>query len=210
MKKSLIICACLLGMSSVALAARHRDDYWEPCQYTMLQNLIRDARSHERIFEMIRGGVPMEDDTITCGGTLFQLAVRRGNPSILNGILAQDKTRVNALVPTRDFNIPGAPETIPAVMFAAYYAPSPIMFKVMLDAGADVSVRDANGRDVLWYLDQNPVLRKSETEDQIQLILQKQLLEKARRQHEQPAPAAKAQINLKQIEEDSFVVEEPK
>lgn len=212
MKKSAIVFLCLLGVSPMAWAQWEEKEsgYREPCQYTFLQNLIRDARGHEKVFEMIKAGVSMNDETITCGGTLFQLAVRRGNPSILNGILAQDKGQVNRLVPMRDFKISGAPDAIPAVMFAAYYAPSEVVFRVMLEAGADVSVRDSKGHDILWYLDQNPVLRKSKVEDNIQLILQTKLLESARHKNEAPvAPQPAPKPELERVQEDTIVVESP-
>ena len=181
MKKTNLFTFCaILALTSVVCAANPETDYTGPCQYTLLQNIIRDARSHEKVFELIRSGVPMDDQTITCGGSLLQLAIRRGNPSIVNGILAQDKTRVNANVSLRDFRISGAPDNIPVILFAAYYAPSELVFKVMIDAGADITVKDTNGHDILWYLDKNPVLRRSKTEDSVQASLQKTLLEQAR------------------------------
>ena len=189
MKKTIITFLCLMAFSPAVLAAQE-DTYREPCQYTVLQNLVRDARNHEKIFDMIRAGVSMDDETITCGGTLLQLAIRRGNPSILNGILAQDKSRINSLVPLRDFPIAGAPDKIPAILFAAYYAPSEVIFKVMLDNGANVAVKDSRGHGILWYLDRNPVLRKTATEDGIQATLQNMLLKQAQYQTAIPAPKA--------------------
>lgn len=181
MKKTTLFAFCTaLAMTSVVCAANPETGYTGPCQYTLLQNIIRDARSHEKVFELIRSGVPMDDQTITCGGSLLQLAIRRGNPSIVNGILAQDKSRANAIVSLKDFNISGAPDTIPVILFAAYYAPSELVFKVMTDAGADITVKDSNGHDILWYLDKNPILRRSKTEDNIQATLQQLLLEQAR------------------------------
>jgi len=212
MKKSAIAFLCLLGVGSLAYAqwGEREENYNEPCQYTFLQNMIRDARNHEKVFELIKAGVSMNDETITCGGTLFQLAVRRGNPSILNGILAQDKGQINRLVPLRDFRIPGAPDVIPSVMFAAYYAPSEVVFRVMLEAGADVSVKDSKGHDILWYLDQNPVLRRTKVEDNIQLILQTKLLEDARHKNEVPVAAQPVQTpELKKVQEDTIMVETP-
>lgn len=181
MKKTNLFAFCAtLAIASFAFAANPETGYTGPCQYTLLQNIIRDARSHEKVFELIRSGVPMEDQTITCGGSLLQLAIRRGNPSIVNGILAQDNSRANATVSLKDFRIPDAPDSIPVILFAAYYAPSELVFKVMTDAGADITVKDTNGHDILWYLDKNPVLRRSKTEDTIQATLQQILLEQAR------------------------------
>lgn len=181
MKKTNLFAFCAtLAIASLTFAANPETGYKDSCQYTLLQNIIRDARSHEKVFELIRSGVPMDDQTITCGGSLLQLAIRRGNPSIVNGILAQDKSRSNAMVSLEDFKIPNAPDSIPAILFAAYYAPSELVFKVMLDAGADITVKDTNGHDILWYLDRNPILRRSKTEDNIQATLQQLLLEQAR------------------------------
>lgn len=181
MKKTNLFAFCAtLALTSVVCAANPETGYTGPCQYTLLQNIIRDARSHEKVFELIRSGVPMDDQTITCGGSLLQLAIRRGNPSIVNGILAQDNSRANATVSLKDFRIPDAPDSIPVILFAAYYAPSELVFKVMTDAGADITVKDTNGHDILWYLDKNPILRRSKTEDNVQATLQKILLEQAR------------------------------
>lgn len=175
---ALILSVCATG--AMAQMRQRKTDSTEPCQYTVLQNLVRDARDHERVFELIKAGVSMDDPTITCGGSLLQLAIRRGNPSIVNGILTQDKARANKPVSTVGFNMPGVPEKIPAVLFAAYYAPSEVVFNVLVDAGADVSVRDSQGRDILWYLARNPVLRRTQTEANIQATLQNKLLEQAR------------------------------
>ena len=168
----LTLCAGAGLIASTAMAA--------PCQYTVLQNMIRDARSHEQIFELIRAGVSVDDPTVTCGGSTLQLAIRRGNPSILNGILSQDKKRINAQVSLADFPITDAPKEIPALLFAAYYAPSETVFKVMIDNGADVSVKDSNGHDILWYLDQNPVLRQSPVEDTVKQMLKQKLFDLAK------------------------------
>lgn len=170
----------VLATGAVAQMQQRKMSLTEPCQYTVLQTLVRDARDHERIFELIKAGVSMDDPTITCGGSLLQLAIRRGNPSIVNGILTQDKSRANKLVATTEFNMPGVPEKIPAVLFAAYYAPSEVVFNVLVDAGADVTVRDSQGHDILWYLARNPVLRHTKTEDAVQARLQNKLLEQAR------------------------------
>jgi len=194
MKKSMITMFALCGLAPMVASAQ----YQAPCQYTVLQNLIRDARSHEQIFDMIHAGVSMDDLTITCGGSLLQLAIRRGNPSIVNGILTQDKSRVNAEVSLNGFLIPGAPNRIPVILFAAYYAPSEIVFKVLTDMGADISVQDSNGRGILWYLEQNPVLRQTKTEDTIKEKLQKMILENARK-NSQRQMGQQAPIVLKQI-----------
>ena len=178
MRKSIIKAFVLGGFSAAVLGM---PGYAKACQYTVLQNLIRDARSHEQIFDMIRAGVSMDDETITCGGSLLQLAIRRGNPSIVNGILTQDKSRANRDVSLSGYAIPGAPDSIPVIMFAAYYAPSEVVFKVLTEMGADVTVRDKVGHGILWYMDQNPVLRQTTTEDVVKQTLQNRVLEDARK-----------------------------
>ena len=181
MRKSIITLMAVCGVSLGAIAAPPAA-FQEGCQYTLLQNMIRDARSHEKVFELIKAGVSMDDKTIRCGGSLLQLAVRRGNPSIVNAILTQDKSRANRIVSLTGFEIPGAPQQIPMLLFTAYYAPSEIIFRVMVDAGADISVRDSFGHDILWYLDKNPVLRQTATEDSIKQTLQNLLLEQGRKE----------------------------
>ena len=199
MRKSIITTIVLCGLASGAMAAQ---EYQGPCQYTTLQNMIRDARSHEQIFNMIRAGVSMDDDTITCGGSLLQLAILRGNPSIVNGILTQDKSRVDNEVSLSGFSIPEAPEKIPIILFAAYYAPSEIVFKVLTDMGADIEIRDSLGHGILWYLNQNPVLRQTKTEDSIKEKLQNMILENARKNSQRQMGGA-APIVLNKIPDNT-------
>ena len=127
------------------------------CVYTPMQKLIRDSRTADQVFQLVKDGHQIQDDTITCGGSLLQLAVRRGIPQILYAIGVQDNNRLNQDVFLNDFPIPGAPNEIPAVLFAAYYAPSAEVFQVFLDLKADITKRDTLGHDILWYLDKNPV-----------------------------------------------------
>ncbi|MDY6408189.1 MAG: hypothetical protein SPL08_05780 [Pseudomonadota bacterium] len=174
---------CLLAVCGVSLSAWAAPaGYQEGCQYTQLQNMIRDAKNHEQIFEFIKGGVSMDDKGITCGGSLLQLAIRRGNPSIVNGILTQDKTRANKLVSMAGFDFQGVPAQIPAILFAALYAPNETTFKVMMNAGGNIGLRDMVGHDILWYLDKNPVLRRTATEDSVRQALQTRILEQGRRE----------------------------
>ena len=141
------------------------------CIYTPMQKLIRDARNADQVFELIKSEYQLQDDTITCGGSLVQLAVRRGIPQILYAIGVQDNSRLNQDVSLKGFPIPGAPDEIPVVLFAAYYAPSAEVFKVFMDLKADITKRDSLGHDILWYLDKNPVLRQTELEDKIRFLL---------------------------------------
>ena len=195
MKKSIITLMTILGITS---ASWTQPAYSAECQYTLLQNLIRDARTHEKVFEMIKAGVSMEDATITCGGSLLQLAIRRGNPSIVNGILTQDKERINDMVFLPELS----QEKIPVILYGAYYAPSEIVFKVLLDSNANITVTDSKGRGILWYLDQNPVLRKTATEDIIRQKLQNLLLETAR-QNTQRQMGQANQLQLNEIKDNT-------
>ena len=40
-----------------------------------------------------------------------------------------------------------------------------------MDAGADISKTDSSGRNVLWYMDQNPVLRSTSLYDKMNSLL---------------------------------------
>ena len=202
MRKSILTLMAVCGVSLGAVAAP-APAFQEGCQYTQLQNMIRDARSHEQIFEFIKAGVSMDDPNIRCGGSLLQLAVRRGNPSIVNGILTQDKARANKPVSLAGFEIPGAPAQIPAILFAAYYAPNETTFKVMVDAGGNIGLRDTMGHDILWYLNRNPVLRKTEMEDSIREALQNRILEQGRKELLQKKGKQEIDEKLEAIKDDT-------
>lgn len=182
--KQLMICVSAVAFlwSGNALSAKKEAETVAtgPCQYTVMQEIVRNARDHQQIFQLIEEGVLMDDPTITCGGNLLQLAIRRGNPNIVNGILSQKPTRANETVSLKGFEIPEAPETVPVLLFAAYYAPSPAVFQIFLDRNVPMTVADSKGHNVLWYLDQNPVLRQTSLTDQVQALLQKQLLKEVR------------------------------
>ena len=162
MKKILVSLAALM-MAVPALASRD-------CAYTPLQNLIRNVRSVEEINRLIQQGVVF-DEKVHCGGSLMQLAILRGNASVLKAMLNQDKTRANAMVDLSDFQIEGAPQEIPLILFAAYYAPNFDIIGVLYESGADISKVDSSGRNLLWYMEQNPVLRNTELSDQLNAAL---------------------------------------
>lgn len=201
MRKSIITLMAVCGVSVGALAVPAA--FQEGCQYTQLQKMVRNARNHEQIFEFIKGGVSMDDPNIRCGGSLLQLAIRRGNPSIVNGILTQDKTRANKPVSLAGFDIPGAPAQIPAILFAAYYAPNEMTLKVMVDAGGNIALRDSSGHDILWYLDKNPVLRQTATEDTIRQSLENRILEQGRRELLQKKGTQEIEEKLEAVPDDT-------
>ncbi len=163
MKKSILTAAaiCLIAGSVSA-------QYGQTCNsYTPMQDLVRNARNADQIQQLINSGVQMTDTTIKCGGTLLQLAIRRGNTDVLALLLGQNKAQLNTQVSLDGFNIPNAPKKIPLTMFAAYYAPSEAVFQTLMNAGADVTVLDEQNNSVVWYIDQNPVLRETATADQV-------------------------------------------
>ena len=181
--KSVLMLSVLAGVAlSTGAVAAEKKEKEGPCRYTVMQNMIRDARSHEPIFQMIESGVLMDDPDITCGGNLLQLAVRRGNANIVNGLVAQIPDKVTETVSLKGFDIPEAPESIPFVLFAAYYAPSSDVFRVILNQKMPLNVRDENGRDLLWYLEQNPVLRKTAVVDEVQKRMEAEAIQSRREQ----------------------------
>lgn len=162
MKKLLLLAGCCL-ISVSALAAVE-------CAYTTRQLLIQTARSQEQIQALINKNVIFQEDT-KCGGSLLQLAIRRGNPGVLAAILNQDLSRANNMESLDAFPIPGVTGKIPILLFAAYYAPNEDMVRLLVHANADVSATDEQGRNLLWYMQQNPVLRNTELFDELNEML---------------------------------------
>ena len=159
MKKLLLLSVCLLAVPAMAQKMGE-------CALTPLQNLIVNARGAEEVQALIQRGVVF-DEQVRCGGTLTQLAIRRGNPDVLEAILRQDQNRANATVALDAFPIVGAPKQIPLILFAAYYAPNKQIIELLEAAGANISVTDDFGRNLLWYLNKNPVLRRTALEDDL-------------------------------------------
>ena len=163
MKKTLISLAALM-MALPVMAA-------DNCtSYTPLQNLVRNARSVNEIAQLIQSGVPF-DEPVRCGGSLTQLAVLRGNPDILQAILKQEPSRANAMVKLDGFPIPGSVREVPLLLFASYYAPNEQMIYRIVESGADISKTDSAGRNLLWYMEQNPVLRNTPLYDNLNRLL---------------------------------------
>lgn len=159
MKKILLLFVCLMAMP--AMAQKVND-----CALTPLQNLIANARGAEEIQALISRGV-IFDEQVRCGGSLTQLAIRRGNPDVLEPILRQDQKRANAVVSLEAFPIVGAPKQIPIILFAAYYAPNKQIMDLLVAAGANIAATDDLGRNLLWYLNKNPVLRNTALQDDL-------------------------------------------
>lgn len=135
------------------------------CSYTPLQEIIRDARSAKEILQLTQKKVDF-NTAVRCGGSPLQLAVLRGNPEVVKAII-EGGADVNADVSLEDFDIPGAPNEVPFPLFAAYYAPRQDIMLLILSAGVDMTIQDANGESMLWYINQNPVLRNTAVSDKI-------------------------------------------
>ena len=162
MKKTLVSLVSLM-MALPVMAA-------ENCAYSPLQNLIRNVRDVNQVQELLNQNI-IFDEKVRCGGSLLQLAILRGNPNVLAAILNQDRSRANSMVSLNAYPIQGAPQEIPVILFAAYYAPNAEIFQVLKDSGANVAQTDSQGRNLLWYMDQNPVLRNTDLSDRLNIEL---------------------------------------
>ena len=176
MKKTLVSLAALL----IAMPVMAAEDN---CAYSPLQNLIRNVRSVNEINELLQRGVVF-DENVRCGGSLIQLAVLRGNPDVLQAILNQDRARANAKV-VLDYSNKSSygndTKEIPVILFAARYAPNAEVVQKLVEAGADITSADAQGRGVLWYMDQNPVLRNTALSDRLNSLMLSALVPKQTR-----------------------------
>ena len=166
MKKFLTTCALVALIALPAGAAPQSE-----CAYSPRQTLVRDATDANQIAGLIQQGV-IFDETPRCGGTIMQLAVRRGNADVFKVLLEQDVKRANQIVALDEFPIPGAPRKIPLWLFAAYYAPNENIIVLLHQALTQtnpnsIAMTDDLGRNVLWYMDKNPVLRKTALYDQL-------------------------------------------
>lgn len=164
MKKFLLACVC--GLMAVSAEAANTE-----CAYTPLQSLIRNVRDVSEVQNLINRGVVLDDPQIRCGGSLMQLAIVRGNPDVLKVLLEQDIKRVDQKVSLEGFSIPDAPRQIPVLLFAAYYSPNESMMRLMVQAveqgGNGLNQVDDSGRNLLWYLEKNPVLRNTQLSDEL-------------------------------------------
>ncbi len=172
MKKSLLafmVGAICLSTVMVEAAPRRRGGDYNllDCDYTPLQELIRTVRDAKDVQQLMERGGQMDDPSIKCGGNLLQLAIRRGNPAVVDLILKQSPKRARESVSLAGFNIPGAPENITMTMFAGYYAPSEQIFQLIANTSGDIQSVDDNGNTVLWYMEQNPVLVATPTMDNV-------------------------------------------
>ncbi len=164
MKKFLLLSVCVIA-ALPAMAQRNVE-----CVLSPFQELITKARNEEQINNLIARGAEF-DKPVRCGGSVMQLAIRRGNPKILEALLKQSPKRASDMVSLDAFPIAGAPKQIPLILFAACYAPNAAMMELLMQANADVLVTDDFGRNILWYLSKNPVLRDTELQDKLNQML---------------------------------------
>ena len=174
MKKILCVTVCGLCMISCVAMAQRAISVGDnrgtgACSYTPLQEIIRDARSETDLTPITKNNVNL-NAPVKCGGTVLQLAVLRGNPQVVRALL-EAGADVKTPVSLEGFNIPNAPKEIPILHFAGFYSPRQDIVNLIISAGADVTAADANGESVLWYINQNPVLRNTALSDEIRNTL---------------------------------------
>lgn len=173
MKKSILwimvaaVCITSSGTMAARMSGGSRSS--DKCTYAPLQELIRDARSGGDIDQLIKNNVDL-NTVFKCGGSVLQLAVLRGNPEIVKALL-EGGARVDEPVSLEVFPIDGAPKQVSLLMFASYYAPRQDIVRLIISAGANVSEMDENGETVLWYMNQNPVLRNTDLSDDVRNAL---------------------------------------
>lgn len=200
MKKTLLT---ILGMSLIpgmVYAAAPKD-----CSYSPLQQVIRAARTEEDIQKLLDDHVSL-NITPRCGGNVIQLATLRGNPNIFKKILENGNLPLDVKVPNTDYPIPGAPKEIPLGFFVAYYAPRMDMMQLFMQTGVDLMGTDERGETILWYLEQNPVLRDTELSD----MVMRQLLVSASSKNEAVKEKAAEPKNNKDAKADAKNGRRPK
>ena len=160
------------------------------CIYHPLQDIVRSARSEKDIEPWIKDQINFNID-FRCGGSILQLAVMRGNPQILKILLEQGGVNPNELVSNEAFPIKGAPKVIPISFFAAFYAPRADILNLFMEYAEDsIYQTDMNGQNILWYLEQNPVLRNTDLSD---IIVKNLLITDTKNQNEKERIAKEKQ-----------------
>ncbi len=162
MKKLLAIALIGTCLYSLDVAAR-RD-----CSYSPLQDIIRTARDEKDIQQLLSQSVNFNVSP-RCGGDVLQLAIMRGNPQVLKILLERANLTVDKLVSLEYFPIEDAPEEIPFVAFAAYFAPREDMMSLVLQASGNIFAEDERKESILWYMRRNPVLMNTKLYDDIRM-----------------------------------------
>lgn len=163
MKKTLLLTiAGLFLFPSISFAAPRGE-----CRYHPIQQVVRMARSEQDIEKEIAKKTNFNIH-FPCGGSVLQLAILRGNPQVLQTLLEKGNLNPNEMVLNDEFPIKGAPKELPISFFAAYYAPRADILTLFVDyAGDEIYKKDSNNQNILWYLEQNPVLNNTAISDQI-------------------------------------------
>lgn len=162
MKKTAFLSLVLTALIPLAVYAAPRE-----CVYHPLQEIIRSARSEKDIEPWIKDQISFNID-FPCGGSILQLAIMRGNPDVLKLLIEKGGVNAKEMVENDVFPIKGAPRVIPISLFAAFYATRPeILNLFMTYAGDDFYKKDDFGQNILWYIEQNPVLRSTDLSDLI-------------------------------------------
>ena len=161
MKKNILFSLALGLIIPISAGANQKN-----CMYHPLQNIIRSARTTQDVETLITDQINFNID-FQCGGSVQQLAILRGNPKILQVLIEKGGLNPNEQVDNSIYPIKGAPKVLPIAFFAAYYAPSSEILSLLISNGASIYKKDANGQNILWYIEQNPVLRNTDLSDQI-------------------------------------------
>ena len=169
MKKIFLATAAIICLAAMTVSAAPYRNNSGVCSYSPLQDLIRNARSANDLQPILGGRVDL-NAPVKCGGTILQLAIRRGNPEVVK-LLLENGVSVKEDVSLEYFPIEGAPNKVPMLMFAAYYSPRQDILNMIISAGADMMVLDSNGENILWYLSKNPVLQNTAISDNIKNAL---------------------------------------
>lgn len=187
----------LLGIISAALIPLTVYAAPKDCVYHPLQDIVRSARSEKDIEPWIKDQINFNID-FKCGGSILQLAIMRGNPHVLKILLEKGGVNPNELIDNTAFPIKGAPKVIPISFFAAFYAPRQDILNLFMEyAEKSIYQTDMNGQNILWYLEQNPVLRNTDLAD---IIVKNLLITDTRTQNEKER-IAKAKEAEKQRQE---------
>lgn len=160
-----ICCLLSVGVEAATVRSNRKRNNDEECFYSPLQDVIRNARSADDLSQLIAKKVNL-NEPVECGGNLLQLSIVRGKPDVVKALL-ENGMNANDLVSLEGFDIPDAPEKIPAILFCAFYAPREDIMQLLISAGGDITQKDSEDHNIMWYLNKNPVLRNTDISDQI-------------------------------------------
>ncbi|MBO7257401.1 MAG: ankyrin repeat domain-containing protein, partial [Alphaproteobacteria bacterium] len=107
MKKIFLATAAIMCLAAMTVSAAPHRNNSGVCSYSPLQDLIRNARSGKDLEPILGGRVDL-NAPVKCGGTILQLAIRRGNPEVVK-LLLENGVCVKNDVSLDGFSIDGAP-----------------------------------------------------------------------------------------------------